>query len=157
MESNDREINKLIMREIGLEIGPENRITDQDTGLQIKLEGIDLVAPGCYDGPQTIEFDPYNNRKMMVQLFSYFADKQRNETGIGILGFYNGSNTNNNSLSCRLTNDRIIESKPYRKESLKYTDLIMKINNDGEEVDDLSKYDIIPTNKSIKRKSNKKG
>ena len=82
MNNLDKEFNTLIMQEIGLEIGDDDRIYDQETQNIIRMNGMDVMAPGCYGGRNSIEFDPYNNKKMMSQLFGYFIDKYSEETGV---------------------------------------------------------------------------
>lgn len=157
MNPMDKEINTLIMQEIGLEIGPKSQIVDQDTGLAIRINGADVVAPDCYYGrrgdgtSKSMEFDPYNNRKLMNSLFSYFTEKQENETGVGVLAFYNVDNKEGGHVECRMTDNEVLTSASYQRDSLKYVDLIMQMN--GEENPDLKKYDILPEPKStIKKK-----
>lgn len=144
MNSKDLEINKLIMKEIGLEIGQYNRIVDPDTAIELSLKGQSIVAPGAYCGHNTIEFDPYNNRKMMGQLFGYFANKIAGEYGVEILSFYNinENNTTKGKLECKLSDNSIITSKEYKRDSLKYLDIILQLNGTDCNDIDLSEYDL---------------
>ena len=89
MDNKDIQINRIIMEEIGLDVGEYNRIIDQDTGLEISMKGQHIVAPGSYCGHNAIEFDPYNNRKMMNQFFSYFIKKVSVESENEVLTYYN--------------------------------------------------------------------
>ena len=151
MNTNDLEINNLIMREIGLEIGPRQRIFDQDTGVEIKINGMDVMAPGCYGGRQSIEFDPHNNKKMMNHLFGYFLEKRAEETDVDVLTYYNVDKENR--VECKLSNNETIVSGSYVKDSLKYADIIIQLN--GDTPPDLSKYDAqtVTQNQTIKRKT----
>ena len=149
MTEMEKEINTIIMQEIGLEVGKNNIICDQDTGDALKINGMDIVAPGCYGGKQSIEFDPYNNRKMMGQLFGHFLGKYSDETGVDVLSYYNVDSGVDMKVECRMSNDSIVSSKSYGRDSLKYTDIIMQLNG-GEA--DLSKYDIPQTKETIRRK-----
>ena len=158
MNPIDKEINTLIMQEIGLEIGPKSHIVDQDTGVEIRINGVDVVAPGCYYGrrsdgsARSMEFDPYNNRKMMNSLFSYFTEKQEEESGVGVLAFYNVDNNDGGRVECRMSDNEVLTSGSYQRDCLKYVDLIMQMN--GEENPDLKKYDILPEPKpTVKKKS----
>ena len=151
MNNSDIEINNLIMREIGLEVGPRNRIYDQDTGMEIRINGMDVVAPGCYGGRQSIEFDPYNNKKMMNQFFSYFLDKRSEETDIDVLAYYNVGNGEKSQVECRMSNNEKISSGKYIRDSLKYTDLMIQLNGDVPQ--DLSKYDSPIEYNTVKKRS----
>lgn len=149
MTEMEREINTLIMQEIGLEVGRNQRIYDQDTGDALRINGMDIVAPGCYGGKQAIEFDPYNNRKMMGQLFGHFLEKYSDETGVDVLSYYNVDSGSDVKVECRMSDDTIVSSKPYGRDSLKYTDIIMQLNG-GES--DLTKYDNTSSKGNYKEK-----
>lgn len=154
MNATDKEINTLIMQEIGLEVGSRQRIYDQDTGAVIKINGMDVVAPGSYCGNKAMEFDPHNNRKMMSQLFGLFLEKYSEETDIDVLIYYNVDDVDSKSkIECVLSNNEVITSKPYTRDSLKYTDIIMQLN--GGDAGDLTKYDTIPTKETVKKVSKK--
>ena len=155
MNPFDVEINNLIMREIGLEVGPKNKIYDQDTGCSIAIDGVEVTAPSCYTGRRTIEFDPYNNKKMMSQFFSYFTSKVEDEGGASVVAFYDipGSSNNKRAIECKMSNDTILRSNSYSRDSLKYVDLIMQMNGDDPSV--LARYDCYPDGK--KSPPNKKG
>lgn len=148
MNDTDKNVNMLFMREIGLEVRKGQRIYDQDTGLPVTINGMSIVAPGFYGGRRSIEFDPYNNRKLMGQLFGYFMDKQSDETGVEVTAYYNVDN----HIECRMADNEIIKSKPYQRDSLKYLDIIMQINGGRE---DLSSYDIKAENPAVKKKGSK--
>lgn len=150
MNNINKEINTLIMQEIGLDIGPGNRIFDQDTGMEIKINGMDVIAPGCYCDDKSIEFDPYNNRRLMGQLFSHFLDKYSNETDLDVLTYYNVDSDNKSRVECLFSDNSTVSSKSYNKDSLKYTDIIIQLN--GGEANDLNKYDLLEEKESIKRR-----
>ena len=148
MTELDKEVNNLIMQEIGLEVGRDQRIYDQDTGSSIRINGMDVIAPGCYAGHKAVEFDPHNNRKMMNQLFGYFLNKYSDETDIDVLSYYNVNTLDGEKIECKMSDNSTIRSKPYKRDSLKYTDIIMQLNGDNSE--DLNKYDQIPNTKTVK-------
>lgn len=156
MNEKDLEINSLIMREMGLEIGPGNRIVDQDTQLALTLGAQGIVAPGAYCGRQNVEFDPYNNRKMMGNLFGMFLEKYSDESDIDVLTYYNVNDNKKDQtgqIECRMSNNTVITSKPYIRDSLKYADIILQLN--GETNVDLSKYDGIPNPPAVKKRGKK--
>ena len=149
----DKEINNIIMQEIGLGVGDNHKIYDQDTGFELAIGGSSLVEPGYYGGRNTIEFDPHNNRKMMVQMFEYFLRKHSSETDIDTLAYYNVSPAatdaaNGEYIECRMSDDSFIKSRSYKRDSLKYTDIIMQLN--GESVP-LDQYDTPVVKPTIKR------
>lgn len=149
MTEIEKKANMLIMEEIGLEIRKGQRIYDQDTGLPVKINGMDIVAPGCLTGRKSVEFDPYNNRKMMGQLFGYFMDKQSDETGVEVTTYYNVDDR----VECRMSDNEVIKSSSYKKDSLKYLDIIMQINGGKQ---DLSIYDIKDEKPTVKKKKGSK-
>ncbi len=141
MNELDKEINIKIMQELGLEPNSDKQIIDQDTGMPIAINGMPVVAPGCYGGKNSIEFDPYNNKKMMNKFFGFFLDKYSCENDVDVLAYYNiDGQDNTGSIECRLDDDSTLISKNYRRDSLKYTDIIMQLNGDTNI--DLNKYDI---------------
>lgn len=152
MNKIDLEINNTIMREIGLEVGLDKRIVDQDTGVGLSFKGMDVVAPGSYCGRNSIEFDPYNNKKMMNLLFGYFLDKYSDESDNSVAVSYsvNGEDKNKAAIECRMADMSKIRSGEYMRESLRCTDIIMQLN--GEENPDLHKYDLPKENETIKKR-----
>lgn len=149
MNEFDKVVNALIMREVGLEIGDDKKIYDQDSGMPIKINGVEVVAPGSYSSRCTIEFDPYNNRKQMGQIFNYFINKQYEEGGREVLAYYNKDDTpQGGKVECKLDDDTVITSEKYGRDTLKYTDIIMRLN--GDENPDLKQYDVPMTRDTIK-------
>ena len=77
--------------------------------------------------------------------------------GIILVSYWIGINGNDNTkgqVECRLSDNQIIRSGAYSKDSLRYADLIMRLN--GRDDVDLSEYDM-SINKPItgvKRKKN---
>lgn len=155
MNEFDKEVNELIMKEVGLEVGPGKRIYDQDTGMPIKINGMDVVAQGSFAGRATIEFDPYNNRRQMGQIFNYFINKQCEEGGKEVLTYYNKDDTSNGGkVECKLDDNTTITSAQYTRDTLKYADIILRLN--GEDEPDLSKYDLPMVKETVKPASSNK-
>ena len=151
MNEMDLEVNRLLMREMGLEVGNGQRIIDQDTGISMKFKGMDIVAPGHYGGNGSIEFDPHNNRRMMSTLFGYFLEKHSDESDVDVLTYYNIDGDNNkSSIQCKMSDHSLITSKPYLRDSLKCADIIIQLN--GGASPNLEKYDIEPQPTTVKRR-----
>lgn len=144
------DLNTLIMREMGLEIGTNGRIYDQDTCMPIQVDGASVIAPGTYGGRNCVEFNP-NNRKLMGQLFGYFLDKYSDETGDEVIAFYSKNTPDGECLECKMRSNEVISSGTYKLDSLKYADLMMQMN--GGERGQLTEYDQQLQNESIKRKN----
>jgi len=152
MNAKDKEINLAIMREIGLDIGPDNRVYDQDSGMAIRIDGADIMAPGAAYGRSTAEFDPFNNRKMMNQLFGFFLEKHADETGVDCNSFYLiNKKAGAGQVECKFSDSTVLTSGVYGGDSLKYADIIMQLN-DSEGTVDLSEYDYPPENTGVKSK-----
>lgn len=149
MNEFDKEVNTLIMREVGLEVGPGKKIYDQDTGMPIKINGMEVVAPGGYTGRSTIEFDPYNNRRQMGQIFNYFINKQYEEGGREVLTYYNKDDTpEGGKVECKLDDNTTVTSAQYTRDTLKYADIILRLN--GEDNPNLTQYDLPMTKETVK-------
>ena len=155
MNEMDKEINNLILREVGFEVGTGNKIYDQDTGMPVRINGLQMMAPGSYIPRQSLEFDPYNNRKLMGQIFNYFIDKQSEEGGPEVITYYNKDDTKDGGkVECRFNDNTTISSNQYGRDTLKYADLIMRLN--GDDNPDLSKYDVPIVKETVVKKTTRK-
>lgn len=151
MDSMDKEVNKIIMQELGLEPSSNNCMIDQDTGMAIIFRGMNVTAPGTYGGRNSIEFDPHNNKKLMNALFGHFLNKYEYESDVSVSTYFDVDVGNNKSvLQVRMDDDTCISSKPYLRSSLRCIDIISQLN--GEEAPDLSQYDIAETFDTVRRK-----
>lgn len=151
MDKIDIEVNKMIMEEIGLEIDSNNRIIDQDTGAAIAIKGMPVIAPGCYSRGG-MEFDPYNNRKLMQGLFGYFLDKVSDESDVDVRTYYDVEDGNNKGhLECVMSDDTKLVSKSYNRDALKCIDIMSQLN--GGSAPNLDKYDTMKRKESVKRGS----
>lgn len=155
MNDFDKEINLKIMQELGLEPNRHKQLIDQDSGMAITINGMPVMAPGYYGGRNSIEFDPYNNKKMMSQLFGHFLEKYADENDVSVSAFYNidGKDTLGR-VECKFTDNQTITSGAYSRDTLKYVDIVMQLN--GEPECDLSKYDVVEKKTAVKS-AKKKG
>lgn len=144
MNELDLKINSRLMEEMGFEEGDRRRVIDQDSGIQYTIKGKDIVSPGNQGGKQSIEFDPVNNVRMMNYLFGEFVNKLEEEESIPPVSTYYTMLDERDSSRVKakilMDDNKILESKPYRNETIAYADLVLQLN--GEENVDLSEYDV---------------
>lgn len=164
MNKIDKEINEIIMNEMGLDIGLESRIYDQDTMRPIEINGMKVMAPGVYGGKQSVEFDPYNSVKQMSYLFGYYTKKFAEENGKEVIASYEiNTEDKKGKIECRFDDNETISSEAYYRDSLKYTDMIMKMNGDMNPSQTIGKYDIpfekkeAPKKKPASKSTSRKG
>ena len=152
MDKKDMELNKRLMMEVGFDVGDHRRLIDQDTGLEVKFDGKYLVAPGSKSGKNSIEFDPINDVHQMSSVFSYYNQKVASEDGEEVRTYFpveTDPKTNKGYIEAR-TDTKVYRSNEYNNDSLKFTDIIMKMN--GANKVDLSEYDRSKEELALKRK-----
>ena len=154
MDKKDLDLNRRLMMEVGFDVGNHRRLVDQDTGTEIKFEGRYMVAPDSKSGRNSVEFDPVNNVKQMSSIFGYYNQKVACESdGQEEIKTYfpveTDASTGKGYIEAR-TQDGVIRSNEYVSDSLKYVDLIMKMN--GATNVDLSEYDKSREELAMKRK-----
>ena len=151
MNDFDKEINIRIMQELGYEPNRHRQLIDQDSGNAIVINGMPVTAPGYYGGRNSIEFDPYNNKKMMSQVFGHFLEKYADENGVNVSAYYNiDGKDGTGKVECKFSDNQTITSGAYARDSLKYVDIIMQLNGDPACDDDLRKYDIVEKKSAVK-------
>ena len=151
MNDFDKEINIRIMQELGYEPNRHRQLVDQDSGSPIVINGMPVMAPGYYGGRNSIEFDPYNNKKMMNQVFGHFLEKYADENGVNVSTFYNIDSTDGTGrVECKFSDNQTITSGAYSRDSLKYVDIIMQLNGDPSGEEDLRKFDIVEKKPTVK-------
>lgn len=151
MNDFDKEINIRIMQELGYEPNRHRQLVDQDSGIPIVINGMPVMAPGYYGGRNSVEFDPYNNKKMMNQVFGHFLEKYADENGINVSTFYNIDGTDGTGrVECKFSDNQTITSGAYARDSLKYVDIIMQLNGDPSGEEDLRKFDIVEKKSTVR-------
>ena len=152
--SNSTDFAIKMMQEIGLELGPNNYVVDQDTGDMLSFKGKKARFTPEDQTPiihrDDIPFDPLNNPNMMSQLFNYYTNKLEEQDGRYIVVAYPSSQerTEKGTVSCKEGNTTV-QSDEYYKDSLKYGSLICKLNGGDEK---FNEYDQAPLIKRRKRK-----
>jgi hypothetical protein len=138
------DLNRKILQEIGLDINDQQHVVDQDTFNLIQFNGKNIKYsinnPTVLIGKDDIKFDPINNVKLMSHLFTYHIDKIHEIDGIYYPVFYPIEGENGKgAIEAKSDNGTVVRSNFYNNDSLKYADLIMRIN--GEKDIDLSELD----------------
>jgi len=156
MNNNEKLINDQILMELGFEIGQNKRIIDSDTCQPVQMNGKFLIAPGCTGSRITQEFDAYTNPKMMEKLFDYFTQKEGNENISAVYHVYDGKDKTTGSVECTIREGSItktIKSESYHADSLKYLDLMRKLNGTNDNLN-LKDMDYQRDTKAVKQKKN---
>lgn len=135
-------LNKKIMEEMGLDV-VDKKVIDQDFGTFVQFKGKFLSAPQFNHMRGCINFDPYNSTILMNHLFGLFAKKYEYDTGNSIQFTYQKEYGNEgSSLVVILSNQIQIESFVYKRNTLRYIDIIMKLNGDEHPEVFLKQFDI---------------
>ena len=122
---------QIVMHEIGLDVDKYNNIVDQDNGQPLHFNGkvlkYNLSNRKIHMGRNDIEFDPIDNTKIMSHLFSYYLDKKNEEDGT-YFPVYFPVNKADGKSALEVRGNSTFKSKSYKNDSLKYVDLILRIN-----------------------------
>lgn len=154
---NPLEFGELIMEEMGLYIDPMGRVIDQQTDSLLQVKGKNLKFPIDGEtrlGRQEMEFDPLNNQTLANNLFGYYIQTRLNENGDNYVSNYctiaNSDDKEKGVLEVKVGGD-VMTSGEYYRDSLKYADMMMRMN--GSDYVDLSSYDQkpVPKKKNTKR------
>lgn len=137
--------NELLFKlrsEIGLSIGQDFSILDQDYGTIVFLHGKTLKGGFNNQEPRItyndIYFDPINNVKLMRTLFQYYVNKIRELENRYFSVFYPVFGDNGLGSMVIKNETEVYKSRYYHNEALRYIDLIFKISGNDY---DLSNFD----------------
>ena len=152
MDELSMKFNRMIMEEMGFEVGARQRLYDQDNGQLLQFEGKDLVAPGASSGREAVEFDPYNSTKQMAQMFTYYTNKlvENGETDEYNVIYNVDLGKGKGRVEMKNDTDKLV-SGVYQRDQCKYADLMLQLN--GDDNPNLKEFDIPKTKDTIKRKS----
>lgn len=135
--------------ELGLAVGQNNYLYDQDTGITLKYKDryikAALTRTPIYSGAYDIVFDPTQNYNLMVVLLGYYLDKEaNNENKIQYIAQYIEDNNDPNNKMQRVvlkTKNGDIYSQFYHNIFLAYVEIVFILA--GYTSLDLSNFDII--------------
>lgn len=160
LTDKQRKLNDFIIKEAGLELDSNNHIIDQDTGCAIKIKGKSVKynnGPVTRLLPNEIEFDPLNNPLLAHELCTNYITKLEHEGELETLAFgisNSERNTEGRAICITRSNSKEFTSAEYVLDSLKYLDLIAKLNNtptDSKDTIKLKSYDQKPR-KTVRRR-----
>lgn len=131
MINTKEDFNNKIMQNIGLEIDDENCIIDEETGNRLQIKGKFIKMQVDEQDRNSVEFNPLENPTLMNRLFSYFLDKNERETGIGTKAFSHSVNGKRDKGYVVLIqqDETTYVSDRFYNDSLKYADIILKMNS----------------------------
>ena len=145
------DFNQRVLENIGLEIDCDNYIVDQDTGDRIQIRGKLLKTQDVdYD---SIEYNPLDNPMMMNKLFGYFLYKNEQETGVGTRVFSHSTNNKKEKGYVELVQEdnTVYKSSSFYNDSLKYADIIFRMNSDLKP-EDMKHLDLEIVPKGVRRR-----
>ena len=141
---NNIDISRKIFRAVGLDVDNANKLIDQDTCRPIEFKGKCIKFTSDPDknlllAKNDILFDPVNNTKLMANLFGYYLSKLEENEDM-VFDSYYVKNGNGGRTALEVKNeDGTITSKYYNNDSIKYMDMILRLNGDSNI--DLNEYD----------------
>lgn len=160
MDIKNYNLNKKIMLEIGLDQDDNMRLIDQDFGNELKApDGRYFIAPNNRSNINSIEFNPAMNSAQAEYLFRYFGNKMALLDEYSRISTYFTQETNPNNgmgyVEIVTEDNQRLRSKNYVNESLRYLDVMMKMNGcdevDLSEYDNASKNELIQIRRDIKK------
>ena len=127
-----KKLNNFIIKEAGLELDKQNHVIDQDTGMPIIIKGKIVKynnGPVKRLNSNEIEFDPLNNPVLAGEICNNYINKLTEEGVLDTIAFGPSNKEKNTEgvAMCMTHTNKIISGK-YNLDSLKYIDLIAKIN-----------------------------
>lgn len=148
-------LNRKLMTEVGLTTDKNSRVIDDENREPLIIKDNYLKYSSQYS--VTVKsneqpFDPMSNKYQMAVVFDHFLGKI-NEEDIQVT-MYNEIN-NGNAIEVVLDDGKVITTKDYNDDSLKYMDAIMQLNGSSE-VDSLKEYDSKKPKSNNKRKEKPK-
>lgn len=145
---NPIQFGELFMEEMGLYIDPYGRVVDQQTDSLLQVKGKCLRFP--LDGSVRLskgemEFDPLNNQTLANNLFGFYIQNRLSDNGNVYVSNYctvaSPDDKDKGILEVK-TETGTIKSGEYYRDSLKYADMMMRMN--GTPNIDLSAFDQKP-------------
>lgn len=144
------EFGALMLDELGFYTDMDGRVIDQETDSVVGIKGKTLryVPEDQYISRNEMLFDPLNNQMLANNLFSYYINNRYD----GYVSIYNTaqspSNNGKGTVNVHTEGDTILQSGEYYMDSLKYADMIMRMN--GNTSPDLSVFDNANRQKGVR-------
>lgn len=134
------EFGALMIDELGFYTDMYGRVIDQENDSVVSNRGrvLRYLPDGNqYVGKNEMLFDPLNNQMLANSLFSYYINNRYS----GYVSMFNtvASDNGKGTVNVHVDNDQVLQSGEYYIDSLKYADMIMRMN--GNDNPDLSAFD----------------
>lgn len=143
VDKNMLEFGELMMDELGLYADASGVVCDQDNDAPISINGKTLIYPAnpevTINKRSDMLFDPLNNPSLGKHLFGFFAEYRAEQR---IDSFYTmpGIDIKDKGIIRAEADDAVVaESGNYYNDSVRYCDLIMRMN--GDDNPDLNRFD----------------
>lgn len=158
LTNKQRKLNDFVIKEAGLELDSRNHVIDQDTGIPIMIKGKAVKynnGPVNRLLPNEIEFDPLNNPFLANEICNNYISKLYEEGELNSIAYGVSNRERNTEGVATCIADTNIVSDTYNLDSLKYIDLIAKINKTDTNSKDtikLKSYDQKPKTTTRRRR-----
>lgn len=140
---NKNDLGRSVIMEMGLYIGKDNILRDQDTNMQIAFGGKNVKytyndPSKLYIGENDVLFDPVDNYKLMNNMLGYYIDKENESGNMSSVAPYMLDGDNRTVCQgVKLTNGERIEGGYFRNRSLSICDFILKCAGDTSDIHNL--------------------
>lgn len=140
---NKNDLGRAVIMEMGLYIGKDNILRDQDTNAQIKFGGKNVKytyedPSKLYIGENDTLFDPTGDYKLMNTMLGYYIDKENELGNINSIAPYTLDGDNKTVCQgVKLTNGERIESGYFRNRCLSICDFVLKCAGNSDDIHNL--------------------
>ena len=142
--TDEASIGKAIIDEMGVGIGPDYVLYDEDTGAPVQFQGKNIKFSAnnpelVYIGAGDVLFDPVHNLRMVTTMMGMYLDKEESN-GKEAQCMYDDNNREDRTTShtIKFSNGESITSKFYKNRCLTICDNFLEMANMNS---DLSEFD----------------
>ena len=142
--TDEARIGKAIIDEMGVGIGPDYVLYDEDTGAPVQFQGKNIKFSAnnpelVYIGAGDVLFDPVHNLRMVTTMMGMYLDKEESN-GKEAQCMYDDNNREDRTTShtIKFSNGESITSKFYKNRCLAICDNFLEMANMNS---DLSEFD----------------
>lgn len=142
--TDEASIGKAIIDEMGVGIGPDYVLYDEDTGAPVQFQGKNIKFSAnnpelVYIGAGDVLFDPVHNLRMVTTMMGMYLDKEEGN-GKEAQCMYDDNNREDRTTShtIKFSNGESVTSKFYKNRCLAICDNFLEMANMNS---DLSEFD----------------
>ena len=140
--SSESEIGKAILDEMGIGIGPEYVLYDEDTGAPVQFQGKNIKfsvnnPDMVYIGNGDVLFDPVHNLRMVTTMMGMYLDKESladKETQCMYDDYNKEERTTSHTI--KFSDGQQVTSKYYKNKCLAICDNFLQMANMGSDLSD---------------------